>query len=78
MGLLQWVVKNDAMKSDPSEIYGWRAFLLVCSGKSHALYTPVQDPFANDLPLVPCFGGMLFGRDIGAISGILVMPPFVK
>lgn len=33
MGLLQRVVKNDAMKSDPPEIYGWRVFALACSGK---------------------------------------------
>jgi len=44
MGLLQKVVRNEAMKSDPPEIYGWRVFMLACSA---------------------CFGGMLFGWDIG-------------
>lgn len=32
MGILQRVVKNDAMKTDPPEIYGWRVFALACSG----------------------------------------------
>ncbi|KAG7137412.1 Quinate permease like protein [Verticillium longisporum] len=31
MGLMQKIVKNDAMKEDPPEIYGWRAFALACS-----------------------------------------------
>ncbi|RDW70441.1 hypothetical protein BP5796_08838 [Coleophoma crateriformis] len=54
---LQWVVKNESMKSDPPEIYGWRVFMLACSA---------------------CFGGMLFGWDIGSIGGIIVMPAFKK
>ncbi|KAI0137686.1 general substrate transporter [Hypoxylon sp. NC0597] len=29
--LLKYIVKNDAMKSDPKEIYGWRVYLLACS-----------------------------------------------
>ncbi|GAP85480.1 putative quinate permease [Rosellinia necatrix] len=29
--LLKKIVKNDAMKTDPKEIYGWRVFLLACS-----------------------------------------------
>ena len=28
--------------------------------------------------LAACFGGMLFGWDIGAIGGIMVMKPFQK
>ncbi|RDL35290.1 MFS general substrate transporter [Venustampulla echinocandica] len=55
MGLLQKVVKNEAMKSDPPEIYGWKVFFLSASA---------------------CFGGMLFGWDIGSIGGILVMGSF--
>lgn len=57
MGLLQHVVKNEAMKNDPPEIYGWRVFALACSA---------------------CFGGMLFGWDIGTIGGVIVMPAFTK
>jgi hypothetical protein len=51
------IVKNDAMKSDPPEIYGWRVFMLACSA---------------------CFGGMLFGFDIGTIGGVLILPEFMK
>lgn len=29
--LIQRIVKNDAMKEDPPEIYGWRAYALACS-----------------------------------------------
>jgi hypothetical protein len=43
---LQYIVKNESMKQDPSEIYGWRVFMLACSA---------------------CFGGMLFGMDIGKL-----------
>ncbi|KAM0324633.1 hypothetical protein ACHAQA_008023 [Verticillium albo-atrum] len=31
MGFLQKIVKNEAMKQDPPEIYGWRAYALACS-----------------------------------------------
>ncbi|KAF2202590.1 general substrate transporter [Delitschia confertaspora ATCC 74209] len=51
------VVKNDSMKQDPPQIYGWRVFLLACSA---------------------CFGGMLFGFDIGTIGGVLILDPFKK
>ncbi|PVH69162.1 general substrate transporter [Cadophora sp. DSE1049] len=57
MGFLDRIVKNDSMKSDPKEIYGWRVWVLAISA---------------------CFGGMLFGWDIGAIGGIMVMPQFKK
>ncbi|KAF2270887.1 general substrate transporter [Lojkania enalia] len=49
------IVKNDSMKQDPPEIYGWRVFMLAFSA---------------------CFGGMLFGMDIGTIGGVLVLPEF--
>ncbi|RWA09120.1 hypothetical protein EKO27_g5988 [Xylaria grammica] len=29
--ILRKIVKNEAMKTDPKEIYGWRVFLLACS-----------------------------------------------
>ncbi|KAH8750397.1 putative quinate permease [Hyaloscypha finlandica] len=57
VNILKHIVKNDAMKNDPVEIYGWRVFALACSA---------------------CFGGMLFGWDIGSIGGIIVMPAFMK
>lgn len=54
---LSRVVRNDAMKEDPPQIYGWRVFALACSA---------------------CFGGMLFGMDIGIIGGVLELPAFQK
>ncbi|KAL6849297.1 hypothetical protein ACO1O0_008833 [Amphichorda felina] len=50
--ILRTIIRNDAMKTDPDEIYGWRVFALVFAA---------------------CFGGMLFGWDTGAISGVLAM-----
>ena len=55
MGILQKIVRNDAMKIDPPEIYNWRVFLLACAS---------------------CFGGTLFGMDIGIIGGVLTLPAF--
>ncbi|KAK9419787.1 putative General substrate transporter [Seiridium unicorne] len=55
--VLRLVIRNDAMRIDPPQIYGWRVFALVCAS---------------------CFGGMLFGWDIGAIGGILIMPKFLQ
>lgn len=52
---LHRVVKNDAMKVDPPEIYNFRVFALgLCS----------------------CFGGALFGMDIGIIGGVISMDSF--
>lgn len=31
MGFLQKIIRNDAMKTDPHEIYNWRVFALACS-----------------------------------------------
>ncbi|KAF3933784.1 hypothetical protein ABW20_dc0101103 [Dactylellina cionopaga] len=52
---LRKIVKNDAMVTDPTEIYNWRVYLLACAS---------------------CFGGMLFGMDIGIIGGVLQMDSF--
>lgn len=53
--LIRMIVKNDSVKADPPEIYGWRAFAMAGSA---------------------CFGGMLFGFDIGTIGGVLELPEF--
>lgn len=50
--VLRTIIRNESMKLDPDEIYGWRVFALVFAA---------------------CFGGMLFGWDTGAISGVLAM-----
>jgi MFS family permease len=31
MGLLQTIIRNEAMKQDPPEIYGWRAFAIAAT-----------------------------------------------
>lgn len=31
MGFLQYIIRNDAMKTDPHEIYNWRVFALACA-----------------------------------------------
>jgi MFS family permease len=31
MGLLQTIIRNEAMKQDPPEIYGWRVFIIVAT-----------------------------------------------
>lgn len=53
--IIQMIVKNDAIKTDPPEVYGWRAFAMAGSA---------------------CFGGMLFGFDIGTIGGVLELKEF--
>jgi len=55
MGVLQKIIRNDAMRTDPHEIYNWRVFALATAA---------------------CFGGTLFGMDIGIIGGVLTMPSF--
>ncbi|KAK6527443.1 hypothetical protein TWF694_004432 [Orbilia ellipsospora] len=52
---LRKIIKNDAMKTDPTEVYNWRVYLLACAS---------------------CFGGMLFGMDIGIIGGVEAMDSF--
>ncbi|KAF3046244.1 hypothetical protein E8E11_006927 [Didymella keratinophila] len=53
--IIRSIVKNDSVKTDPTEIYGWRAFAMAGSA---------------------CFGGMLFGFDIGTIGGVLELKEF--
>ncbi|KAK8214335.1 general substrate transporter [Phyllosticta capitalensis] len=57
VNLLRKIVHNEAMKTDPTEIYGWRVYMLACSA---------------------CFGGCLFGFDIGIIGGVLTLPAFKR
>lgn len=51
MGLLQKVVRNDAMKTDPPEIYGWRVFALACSGKAPITPVTIAIDESNKYPL---------------------------
>lgn len=54
---LNRVVRNDAMKVDPPQIYNPRVFLLA---------------------LCSCFGGTLFGVDIGIIGGVITQNSFKR
>jgi hypothetical protein len=56
-GILRTLVRNDAMKIDPPEIYNLRVLLLACAS---------------------CFGGTLFGMDIGIIGGVITLDTFKK
>ena len=59
--LLQKIVRNEAMASDPPEIYGWRVYLLACSACFGAMSfgwdssviggVIVMDPFVKDYNL---------------------------
>ncbi|KAI7158024.1 general substrate transporter [Hortaea werneckii] len=53
--ILNRLVRNDAMKIDPPEIYNWHVLFLACAS---------------------CFGGTLFGMDIGIIGGVIELPSF--
>ena len=57
MGFLQRVVRNDAMRVDPPEIYSWRVLMLACS-VCH-LYPKVEE-CASMLMLISL--GMLWGH----------------
>jgi len=41
--LLQKIVKNEAMASDPPQIYGWRVYLLACSVSGSTLASHTFD-----------------------------------
>ena len=46
--ILQKVVRNEAMASDPPEIYGWRVYLLACSVSCSSIHTYLHDTSIRD------------------------------
>lgn len=74
MGLLTLLVHNDAVKSDPTEIYGWRVYALACAVSPK---TGIGSGIDADVAQA-CFGAMLFGVETGIIGGVLTMEPFQK
>ncbi|RYO86723.1 hypothetical protein DL766_001583 [Monosporascus sp. MC13-8B] len=70
---LRLVIRNDAMRRDPPDIYGWRVFALACAWLGDYLKAQIADA-----SLRYSFGGMLFGWDMGAIGGITMMDEFRK
>lgn len=46
MGLLTLLVHNDAIKTDPKEIYGWRVYAVACAVSlfpRHEAHTPANE-----------------------------------
>ena len=52
--VLQKIVRNDAMKNDPPEIYGWRVFMLACSVSDGAIRMRNTFIDMGRLASVPC------------------------
>jgi hypothetical protein len=75
-GLLTKVVKNEAMKNDPPEIYNWRVYVLSCSVSILSVF--LGDVWLKLSFLQACFAGGLFGMDTGIIGGVLKMDTFRK
>lgn len=59
--LLSRAVRNDAMKQDPPEIYGWRIILLALSVRVGHEFESLSA--CADSPLQASFGAMLFGME---------------
>ena len=67
-------VHNEAMRTDPPEIYGWRAVVLamsVCCAQG----VHFSDWFTDSCSQAG-WGAMLFGMDSSIISGVVVAPSF--
>ncbi|KAI1864068.1 uncharacterized protein JN550_009088 [Neoarthrinium moseri] len=71
--VLRKIVKNDAMRSDPPEIYGWRVYVLAASVRP-----PLPSSLQRKLTYFgqACFGAMSFGWDSGVIGGVIKLDPF--
>ncbi len=52
--------------------------VVVCYSSLHSAQKYPQNLEIDGCDITACFGGMLFGQDIGAISGVIVMPPFME
>jgi hypothetical protein len=72
--LLKRIVHNDAMDTDPPEIYGWRVYLLACS----VILTSMDSEMLVADHVKACFGAMSFGWDSSVIGGVIVLPPFKR
>lgn len=76
MGLLQVIIRNDAMKTDPREIYGWRVYAVACSVSfPDRCYRKINNNLIVFI-LQASFGALLFGMDSGTIGGVLTMTTF--
>lgn len=73
MSFLRRIIHNDAIKLDPPEVYNWRVFALAAA-VSQINMRRSENP--SDEVVQACFGGTLFGMDIGIIGGVLTLPDF--
>lgn len=75
--VLRRVVRNEAIRVDPPEIYNWRVLALAASVSRISLSSSI--PSTVDLITTQaCFAGALFGVDAGIIGGVLAMPDFKR
>jgi hypothetical protein len=72
-------VRNDAMKSDPPEIYGWRVFALTCSACMGGMLFGMDTVRNLLLPnRLVCRCPNFDVRSKGIIGGVMVLPAFQK
>ncbi|KFY31838.1 hypothetical protein V493_00751 [Pseudogymnoascus sp. VKM F-4281 (FW-2241)] len=55
MGFLQMIIRNDAMKTDPLEIYGWRVYTLACCASFGALLFGMDSGTIGGVLTMPTF-----------------------
>ncbi|KAH0328309.1 general substrate transporter, partial [Aureobasidium melanogenum] len=55
MGLLQKIVKNDAMKEDPPEVYGWKVYFLAFSACFGGMLFGVDSGIIGGVLTLPAF-----------------------
>jgi hypothetical protein len=72
MALITKIIRNEAAKNDPKEIYNWRVYLL-CASVSLIVH---EVEYSANFDTQACFGGMTFGMDTGIIGGVLKLDPF--
>lgn len=73
VNLLRKIVHNEAMKTDPTEIYGWRVYMLACSACFGGCL------FGFDIVKTSSFRDfMSLTRVQGIIGGVLTLPAFKR
>src|SRR3954447_23727528 len=55
MGLLQSIIRNEAMKQDPPEIYGWRVFVVAVTACLGGLLFGMNAGTMGGVPVLPAF-----------------------
>lgn len=76
--VLRRIVRNDAIRVDPPEIYNWRILALAASVRHPPQQYDDLRTAILTLRTQACFAGALFGVDAGIIGGVLAMPDFQR